>query len=76
MNISIIDRWWDRIGINEVDMIAANEINKTTEIYEIKRQRKNINIAPLNEKVKIMLPQIAILKGCSMEIRGLGMENM
>jgi len=73
---TIIDRWWDRKGENEVDMIAANEITRTVEIYEIKRQRKNINIAELDEKVKIMLPQIAILKGCSVEIRGLDMENM
>lgn len=73
---TIIDRWWDRKGENEIDMIAANEIEKTAEIYEIKRQRKNINIAALDEKVKIMLPQIVALKGFSVEIGGLDMENM
>ena len=73
---TIIDRWWDRKGENEIDMIAANEIDKTAEIYEIKRQRKNINIAELDAKVKIMLPQIAALKGFSVVTRGLDMENM
>ncbi|WP_305141258.1 ATP-binding protein [uncultured Muribaculum sp.] len=73
---TIIDRWWDRKGENEIDMIAANEIDKTAEIYEIKRQRKNINIAALDEKVRIMLPQIVALKGFSVEIGGLDMENM
>lgn len=73
---TIIDRWWDRKGENEIDMIAANEIDKTAEIYEIKRQRKNINIAFLDEKVKKMLPQIAALKGFSVGIGGLDMENM
>jgi AAA+ ATPase superfamily predicted ATPase len=73
---TIIDRWWDRKGENEIDMIAANEIEKTAEIYEIKRQRKNINIAALDEKVRIMLPQIVALKGFSVEIGGLDMENM
>lgn len=73
---TIIDRWWDRKGENEIDMIAANEIEKTAEIYEIKRQRKNINIAALDEKVRIMLPQIVALKGSSVEIGGLDMENM
>jgi len=73
---TIIDRWWDRKGENEIDMIAANEIDKTVEIFEIKRQRKNINIAVLDEKVKIMLPQIVALKGFSVEIRGIEMENM
>lgn len=73
---TIIDRWWNRKGENEIDMIAANEIDKTAEIYEIKRQRKNINIADLNEKVKVMLPRIVALKGCRIEISGLDMENM
>ena len=73
---TIIDRWWDRKGENEIDMIAANEIDKTAVIYEIKRQRKNINIAELDAKVKIMLPQIAALKGFSVVTRGLDMENM
>ena len=73
---TIIDSWWDRKGENEIDMIAANEIDRTAEIYEIKRRRKNINIAQLDEKVKVMLPQVPTLKGFSVEIRGLDMENM
>lgn len=71
-----LGQWWDRKGENEIYLIAANEIEKTAEIYEIKRQRRNINIADLDNKVKTMLPQIPPLKGCSVEIRGLDMENM
>lgn len=44
---TIIGRWWDRKGENEIDMIAANEIDKTAEIYEIKRKRKNINVSSI-----------------------------
>lgn len=73
---TILGRWWDRKGENEIDLIAANEIDKTAEIFEIKRQRRNINIANLDEKVKTMLPQIPQLKGCAVEIRGLDMDNM
>jgi len=73
---TILGRWWNRKGENEIDLIAANEIDKTVEIYEIKRQRRNINIADLDEKVKTMFPQVAVLKGCNVEIRGLDMENM
>lgn len=73
---TILGRWWDRKGENEIDLIAANEIEKSAEIYEIKRQRKNINIADLDEKVKTMLPQLPQLKGFAVEIRGLDMENM
>lgn len=73
---TLLGRWWDRKGENEIDLIAANEIDKTAEIYEIKRRRKNINIAVLDDKVKAMLPQIPALKDCTVDIRGLDLENM
>ena len=75
-NYTILGRWWDRKGENEIDLIAANEINKTAEVYEIKRQRRNINIAELDKKTGAMISQIPALKGCSVKIRGLDMENM
>ncbi len=73
---TILGRWWDRKGENEIDLIAANEIDKTAEIYEIKRKRSNINIADLDKKSQTMLSQVDVLKGCGIEIRGLDMENM
>lgn len=73
---TILGQWWDRKGENEIDLIAANEIYKTAEVYEIKRRRRNINIAELDQKVKTMLPQIPALKDFSVQIRGLDMENM
>jgi len=73
---TILGRWWDRKGENEIDLIASNEIEKTAEIYEIKRQRRNINIADLDGKVRTMLPHVTVLKGCNVEIRSLDMENM
>jgi hypothetical protein len=73
---TLLGRWWDRKGENEIDLITANEIDKTAEIYEIKRQRRNINIADLDEKVKKMLPLIESLNDCKVEIRGLDLENM
>lgn len=73
---TILGRWWDRKGENEIDLIAANEITKAAEFYEIKRHRKNINIAVLDEKVKNYLSQADLLKGYDVTIRGLDMENM
>ncbi len=73
---TILGRWWDRKGENEIDLIAANEIDKTAEIYEIKRKRSNINIAHLDRKVQTMLPQVDVLKECDVQIRGLDMDNM
>lgn len=73
---TILGRWWDRKGENEIDLIAANEIDKTAEIYEIKRQRRNINFAALDGKVSVMLPQVEALSGCDVEVGGLDMDNM
>lgn len=73
---TIIDRWWDRKGENEIDMIAANEIDRSVEIYEIKRKRRNINISTLEDKAKVMLTHVPMLKGYGVELRGLDMDNM
>lgn len=73
---TILGRWWDRKGENEIDLIAANEIDKTASVYEIKRQRRNINIARLEEKARVALPQIASLKDFHTDISGLDMNDM
>jgi hypothetical protein len=75
-NYTILGRWWARKGENEIDLIAANEIDKTADIYEIKRQRRNINFADLDEKVKNMLPRVEALNGCSISTQGLDMDDM
>lgn len=73
---TLIGRWWNRKGENEIDMIAANELNKSAEIYEIKRNRKNIEISALEEKVKEMLNVVHLLNGYEIKIKGLDMEDM
>lgn len=73
---TFIGRWWDRKGENEVDMIAGNEIDKTAEIVEIKRRRKNINFEQLEQKAQVVVRQIDWLKGYKIDIRGIDMEDM
>lgn len=73
---TMLGRWWDRKGENEIDLIVANELENTARIYEIKRQRKNINIADLDKKTQTALLQIPRLKGFSVEIQGLDLDNM
>lgn len=75
-NYTNLGRWWGRKGENEIDLVAVNEIEKTAEIYEIKRQRRNINIAVLDEKAKTMIPQVPVLKDCSVKLSGLDLSNM
>lgn len=71
-----IGRWWDRKGENEIEMIAANELDRKAEIYEIKRNRKNIDLAVLEEKVKTMLATVHLFKGYDIETKGLDMNDM
>jgi len=47
---TLIGQWWDRKGENEIDMITANELDKTVEIYEIKRNRQKIEHAFIRTK--------------------------
>ena len=47
---SRIGGYWNRKGECEIDMIAVNELNKTAEIVEIKRNAANISLDKLKEK--------------------------
>lgn len=54
-----IGQWWDRKGENEIDLIAANDIDRTVEIAEIKRNRDNASLGVLKDKAEVMLGRIA-----------------
>jgi len=47
---SRIGGYWNRKGEYEIDMVAVNELNKTAEIVEIKRNVANISLDKLKEK--------------------------
>ena len=44
-----IASWWDRKGENEIDIIAADELEQKVIFYEVKRQAKDINLGILKE---------------------------
>lgn len=71
-----IGRWWDRKGEHEIDMVAANEFDKKVEIYEIKRNRKNIDLSILENKVKAMLAATHLFKDHNIVTKGLDMQDM
>lgn len=73
---TIIGRWWDRKGENEIDMVASNEFEKKVKIYEIKRNRKNIDFTVLDEKVKTMLTAVHLFNGYDIKTKGLDMSDM
>lgn len=61
-----IGRWWDSKGENEIDLICANELEKTIEFYEIKRKKKNASVGILKEKSEKMLSHVPGLR-CEIE---------
>ena len=52
-----IGNYWDRKGETEIDFIAVNEIEKSIDFAEIKRQKNNISIEKLRQKAAEFLIQ-------------------
>ncbi len=73
---TLIGSWWNRKGENEIDRVAANEFDKTVEIYEIKRNRMNIDFTVLEGKVKTMLTAVHLFDGYNIEAIGLDMQDI
>lgn len=71
-----IAQWWDRKGENEIDMIAANELDETVEFYEIKRNRRNINFTLLHEKIKHMLEATHLFNNFTVTAKGIDIDDM
>ena len=68
-----VGNYWDRKGLNEIDMIALNEIDKTAVVAEIKRQRRKFSPTELAEKVATLNKELG--KYTVKQI-GLSMEDM
>lgn len=69
-----VGNWWDRKGLNEIDMIALNEFDHTALAAEIKRNPKKISMSDLAGKVD-SLPKSDFGR-YSFELKGLSIEDM
>ena len=69
-----IGNWWDRKGLNEIDMIALNEFDHTALTAEIKRNPKKISMSDLQTKVEA-LPK-SDFRQYQFELKGLSIEDM
>lgn len=69
-----VGNWWDRKGLNEIDMIALNEFDHTALVAEIKRNPKKISINELEAKVNA-LPK-SDFKQYQFFLKGLSIEDM
>jgi AAA+ ATPase superfamily predicted ATPase len=74
--ITKIGGYWDKSGENEIDLIALNEIEKTAQIIEIKRNEKHIRYNSLKEKAAAMLLKTGELKDYEIQYKGLSMTDM
>ena len=71
-----IGRWWDRKGENEIDMIAEDELTDSAIFYEIKRQKDDINLGALKQKVDVFLQATHQFKRYGITYKGLSMQEM
>lgn len=71
-----IGYWHDRRGENEIDIIAADDIDRRVEFYEIKRQEKAIDLSILRAKADTFLKTTGQYKKYMIDYRGLSMEGM
>ena len=71
-----IDSWWDRKGENEIDIIAADDLEKRVTVYEVKRQRSEIDLKVLAEKMKRFMEVTGEYGKYETECEGLSMEEM
>lgn len=71
-----ISSWWDRKGENEIDIIAADEIENKVIFYEVKRQAKDVNIGIVKDKAEHFFQATGKFKRYNIEYKGLSMEDM
>ena len=71
-----IGQWWDRKGFNELDLIVADETQKTIEFFEIKRNASRFDIDLLNKKVEVFLQKNTNLNKYKIQKNLLSMKDM
>ena len=71
-----IGYWHDRRGENEIDIIAVDDLERRAEIYEVKRQARDIDLAVLRAKADAFLKTTGQLKGYEIRFGGLSIEDL
>ena len=71
-----IGTWHDRRGENEIDIIAADELNKKVEFIEVKRQRRNIDLSILRAKADVFLNTTKKFGKYDINYRGLSLDDI
>ena len=72
-NLSAIGSYWESGNLNEIDIVALNEYEKTAIIAEVKRNSDRINLNILQNKATNLVQQLSNYK---IEYRGLSMNEL
>ncbi len=70
---NLIGSYWERNNMNEIDIVAVDDLNKKILIAEVKRNPDNISIGLLKDKAKNIVSKF---KDYSFEFVGLSIEDM
>jgi uncharacterized protein len=74
--ITRIGSYWDRKGETEIDLISVNELDKTAEFIEVKRNPANIDIDKLRQKSYNFLMSTGQLKDYQIIYRGMSLNDI
>lgn len=71
--VTMIGSYWDNKGLNEIDLIALNDLDKTAIIAEVKRNPKKIDLNLLQAKIDSIKKELSKYK---VQLKGLSLEDM
>lgn len=72
----IVGKWWDRKGMNEIDLIVVDPIAKEAWLYELKKQGFRYQEDIFQAKVSTVLEQVPELRKMEIHIGSLSLEDM
>ena len=72
--VTLVGNYWDRKGMNEIDLIALNDIDKTALVAEVKRNADRYNPKLLQEKFESIRSNFGKYK--EVQLIGLSMQDM
>lgn len=72
--VTAVGHYWDRRGMNEIDVIALNAIDKTAIVAEVKRNADRYDRAVLEAKYETIKSEFGKYK--DVQLIGLSLENM
>lgn len=70
---NIVTNYWEKGGMNEIDLVAVNEADKEIVIGEVKRNKQRINLHKLEEKAKVIVLK---QKGWQIGFTALSLDDM